>query len=115
VAGFQLSADAAQTTTNSYADALILDKRNHKTATIQIKNTGANGLHVKVLGSLGSVFDNDGFPVYDIDVVTEQTVAAGAQHVAHVTNYYPYLKVQIKAAVNGSQTNAETRAATFEH
>ncbi len=97
---------AGQNTTNDYADlGSAWSKGGYRTSTVIPKNTGANGAHVKVLGSV------DGGTNFDVEIQAETTIAAGDQLVVKFSDYYTDVKVQIKAAVADSQTTVEGRAA----
>lgn len=98
---------SAQDTTDTYASlGTAWQKPDTLHAIIVIKNEHvSNGAKVKVLG--GAVRG-----VYPKEVLTETTIAAGASHVLLVSDYYPFLDIQIKAAVDSSQASvsAEGRA-----
>jgi hypothetical protein len=99
---------ASQVTTDSYADiGTSWDKDFFKTTTIIIKNTGTtNGAHVKVLGSVDGVN-------FDVEVLPENLIAASGKTVVRFSDYYTHIKIQVKAATAGAQTNVEAIGASI--
>lgn len=92
------SGSATGTTTNAYADAVDWGVAGIREKTIVLANTGANGLHYKVLVRAvwaGQVYEE----------VAETTLAAGARARVALNNAYARIVVQVKAAVAGSQTS----------
>lgn len=99
----------SQATVDAYADLApgAWSKIRFRWAAVVFRNTGANGAHVKLLGSVdGSSFG--------AEVLAETVVAAGAQFELTISDYWPYLKPQIKAQVAASQTNVEAHGAAIE-
>lgn len=94
------------TTTNAFADALIIDLQGIKEKSLQIKNTGgANGLSWQILGSL------DGGANYDVAVKASANVAFGAVEFYNSSVYCTHWKVQVKDQVGGSHTTASVKLA----
>lgn len=115
----------AQTTTNAYADVKLSSAASAKAlqwalegkqkGTIAVRNSGANAIHFQVVGSLDN---GKTFPVLvsaaDVAVAAGATVgfnwaATGASGAAF--GVYTHLKVQVKAAVGGSQGAANVQGA----
>jgi len=99
---------ASQATVNAYAVlGTPWSKQHLKSGTIVIRNTGANGAHVKVDASF------DGVNYFTV-ILAETVVGAGTNLVVSLTTYYPYVQIQIKAQVAASQTTVEAHAGAIQ-
>lgn len=97
----------SQETTNSYADlGDVWYKPFHLTSTIVVRNEGAtNDGKAKILGSVnGRNY---------VEVASEQTISPTEYHTFEVSGYWPWLKVQVTAAVTDSQTDMAAWAAAI--
>jgi hypothetical protein len=97
----------AQTTTDSYATlGAAWDVASCLRKTLVVRNTGGtNSANYRVQGSV----DGTNW----VEVVAEQTLAAGLSAKQHVNDYWTHLRVQIKSATATLQTTIAMEAAAF--
>lgn len=76
--------------------------------TIVIENVGGvNAAHYKVFGSI------DKGVTYDIEIQEETEIPPSSKHTIRINDYYPNVRIQIKAAVAAAQTNVSARGAAY--
>lgn len=100
---------APQTTTDAYADlqtaagAGVWEVLGFPRKHVRVRNTGAtNAAHYKILGSIDGI-------AYDKEIVAQQSLAAVTTAFHPITDAYHSVKVQVKAAVGGSQTTVSAQ------
>lgn len=96
----------SKTTTDAYTNlGKAVNRTPFRSGTILVQNTGAGGLHVRIMGSL-----NKG-KAYDAPVLAETTVAAGASLLHNLSGFQTHLRVEVKAALAGTQTTTQGKIA----
>lgn len=90
-----LDVDDYTTTVNTYENVYSWDTEFLQGKVLRF-SAATNDLHVKILGSV------DGGATYPITAEAEFTVAVATPVVKRISNYYSFLKIQVKPAVGGS-------------
>lgn len=90
-----LDLDDVTTTINTYVNVYSWDTEFLQGKVLRF-SAATNDLHVKILGSV------DGGATYPITAESEFTVAVATPVVKRISNYFSFLKIQVKPAVAGA-------------
>jgi hypothetical protein len=97
---------SGQATTDPFVDyATAWSKPGLKFVTWLIRNSGVNGLSYQIQGSIDGILWHT--------IVTSANVAAGVNAVSLVSDYWPFMKVQVRSQVGGSPTTAIVQGAAI--
>ena len=75
----------------------VIDIRSQRDKTLLIKNTGSAPLTFTILASIDSSHEEDGHdPEFDIVHLGDTVVANGTQSLQKFSDYYSFIKIQVK-------------------